>query len=940
MRGFWHRLGALRRGVLWDEVWGPASLPVDQGTRELVAVATAGQAFQVVSGAITYETVQKASAESESSLRREVKVDIKNAMNALFGLIAGGLVGAAALFQQTWGLGGAAAAGLGTALVTQWGLTLTSARTRRQTVSTEYRFLRDLRVETLDRDLPLVIERIRDAGLAPVFLVDELDKIDGLESSMAQLVQRMKHLVADYSFFCFLTDRDYFEYLFDLSRREAYPREHTYFSHRLFVLYRPRDLHAYLDQLLQVTVGSPQATVVTSDEVGKRALAHLLLHRAMMHTFDLQRELARLCDEAGNVTLSPDQLVSHLGYRFNIMVQLAVEHLLNEEEMRDRLDQDPLFGQLAYDALYYVSRSWLGGDGELDVNEAPIDTYLAVRLKDRHEPGLHGADDPEADTRIGEVLGPLDRQFLIDKVRRIANLLANPTLLQNELLSRADLDDLARQLIETIPASDETRLLSEPEEAFRYSWRWDPFGRRLIDLETPAVAEERRHADDALIDDVSTFLAELRLSPAVLAEAGVLRTSPAWTQVLEAHGRLKGFFKSGETYDQLEHDQVIVREYAAMLSARGNLLAATLIVAGVIAHDTGMEVRTGIRAGVEALERAVAFRSTDAETATAALNLPALPFSPVPPQVMLENETFGAWRAHIEEQWRQIEQTESTLDLSEARSRAWDSWRNRLQTNLSGPQAPPPGYYGFPLPDHAELVVEAVRRARTRSGERALSLRWDLGAMTVGEWSQLLFAALDDNDVDDGEYAPLWAAFPALGYLGFGGLVFPLHNLMLDMQSKFKKWARELPLNGPNNWSGPGPPSDPPILLLALDRHSIADGSRPLPERAVLAIRRSELARTTAGTVLPTLLSQPDLWVGWGPLVIEWADEIGPARGSDLPQSLQALRRIDVSRQPHDGKEPLGPDQICGVTSLRELIGMLDPLKTARAEQELDSQPV
>jgi hypothetical protein len=932
MRGFWQRLGVLRSGVLWDEVSGSGGRPADQGMRELVAIATAGQAFQVVSGAITYETVQKASAESESALRREVKVDIKDAMNALLGLIAGGLVGAAALFQQSWGLGGAAAAGLGTALVMQWGLTLTSARTLRQTVNTEYRFLRDLRVETLDRDLPLVIERIRDAGLAPVFLVDELDKIDGLEGSMAQLVQRMKNLVADYSFFCFLTDRDYFEYLFDLSRREAYPREHTYFSHRLFVLYRPRDLHAYLDQLLHVTAGPPQATVVTSDQVGKRALAHLLLHRAMMHTFDLQRELARLCDEAGNVTLGADQLVSHLGYRFNIMVQLAIEHLLNEEEMRDRLDQDPLFGQLAYDALYYVSRSWLGGDGDLDVDDASIDAYLAVRLKDRHD----GAAEPEAGARIGEVLGPLDRQFLIDKVRRIAGLLANPTLLQSELLARADLDDLARQLIETIPASDETRLLSEPEQPSRYSWRWDAFGRRLIDLEMPAVAEERRHADDALIDDVSTFLTQLRLSPAALAESGVLRTSPAWTQVQEAHGRLKRFFLSGEAYEQLEHDQVIVREYAAMLSARGKLLAVTLVVAGVIAHDTGMEVRTGIRAGVEALERAVAFRSTDAETAITALNLPALPFSPVPPQVMLENETLGAWRAHIEEQWRQIEQTESTLDPSDARSRAWNSWRNRLQMNLPGLQTPPPGYYGFPVPDHAELVVEAVRRARTRTGEPSLSLRWDLAGMTVGEWSRLLFAALDDNDVDDDEYAPLWAAFPALAYLGFGGLIFPLQNLMLDMHSKFRKWARELPPIGPNDWPAtPLPPSGPPILLLALDRDSIADGSPPPPERAVLAIRKSELARTTAGSVLPALLSQPDRWGAWGPLVVEWADEIGPARESDLPRALQTLRRIDVSRQPYGGKEPLGPDQLCGMTSLRELIEMLESPQTSR----LESQP-
>jgi hypothetical protein len=103
----------------------------------------------------------------------------------------------------------------------------------------------------------------------------------------------------------------------------------------------------------------------------------------------------------------------------------------------------------------------------------------------------------------------------------------------------------------------------------------------------------------------------------------------------------------------------------------------------------------------------------------------------------------------------------------------------------------------------------------------------------------------------------------------------------------------------------------------------------------VLAIRKSELARTTAGSVLPALLSQPDRWGAWGPLVVEWADEIGPARESDLPRALQTLRRIDVSRQPYGGKEPLGPDQLCGMTSLRELIEMLESPQTSR----LESQP-
>ena len=451
--------------------------------------------------------------------------------------------------------------------------------------------------------------------IAPVFLVDELDKIDELNSSMAHLVQRMKHLVADYSFFCFLTDRDYFEYLFDLSRKEAYPREHTYFSHRLFVIHRPQHLHAYLNQLLHSVGVTPNAPASpTSDELGKCALAHLLLHRAMMHTFDLQRELARVCNEAGYVMLNADQLVTHLGYRFNIMVQLAIEHLLAEEEMRDRLDQDPLSGQLAYDALYYVSRNWLEGDGDLDVGEPAINAYLAVRLKNRKD--AQQRQETEV-ARIGDVLGPLDRQFLIDKIRRIAHLLADPATLQTELYSRPDLDDLGRQLIETVPAGEEMRLLSRMQDPMVYRWHRDPFGRRLIDLEQPTVTTERQHADDALIENLNWWLVEIRLSPTALAESGILRTSPAWSQVQDARVRLSSFSR--------------------------------LVIAGAIARDAGMDVRTGIRVGMETLGRAISFRSADENAAIAAVNYPGLPIPLAPqPAVPLEYDTFGAWRDEIE----------------------------------------------------------------------------------------------------------------------------------------------------------------------------------------------------------------------------------------------------------------------------------------------------
>ena len=119
LRAFWQRIGALQRGVFWSSFYFGAGIsarvrstlwvpnpPPDQGMRELVALSTAAQAFQVVSGAISYETVKKESVENESALKNEFKLDLKDAANALVGLAAGGLVGAAALFAQNWALPG------------------------------------------------------------------------------------------------------------------------------------------------------------------------------------------------------------------------------------------------------------------------------------------------------------------------------------------------------------------------------------------------------------------------------------------------------------------------------------------------------------------------------------------------------------------------------------------------------------------------------------------------------------------------------------------------------------------------------------------------------------------------------------------------------------------------------------------------------------------
>jgi hypothetical protein len=58
-----------------------------------------------------------------------------------------------------------------------------------------------------------LVDHFRRAGLAPVFVVDELDKIDHLAQFMETMVKRLKQFMTERSFFCFIAPREYLEHL-------------------------------------------------------------------------------------------------------------------------------------------------------------------------------------------------------------------------------------------------------------------------------------------------------------------------------------------------------------------------------------------------------------------------------------------------------------------------------------------------------------------------------------------------------------------------------------------------------------------------------------------------------------------------------------------------------------------------------------------------------
>ncbi|HSL70033.1 MAG TPA: hypothetical protein VK864_07300, partial [Longimicrobiales bacterium] len=326
--------------------------------------------------------------------------------------------------------------GIVTALGASLVFKVNTTRKHERSLSREYQFIYDLSVATLDRILPILIERLREAGLAPVFVVDELDKVDELSKRIISMVHHLKKLVAENAFFCFLTNRSYFEEMLAQGSGRAYPVEYTYYTHRLFVVFAPEDFERYLLKRLpnpqlpniqtQAVQSAVQVAPETADLTACAILRWALRHRSQLHVVDLQREIAALRDDEGRVRTAPEDIVSARRNIIDITFQVAIESTLGQRDVIQVMQYRPEFRRLLHDAMYYVSRHWLAGAEEVDLSDAGRDdflVYLESRTGRDEERRPNANDHDSADTRPSVTENDLD--FLFDQVRILADFLSN-----------------------------------------------------------------------------------------------------------------------------------------------------------------------------------------------------------------------------------------------------------------------------------------------------------------------------------------------------------------------------------------------------------------------------------------------------------------------------------------------------------------------------------
>ena len=532
LRDFWVRLGVARTGVLGLQRTGSQSSAAtnSQGMRELVALAGVCDAYRRIAGHVEQSNSDTEDAAQRLEAALSVDTTGKSVVPAIASMLTGGLVGGglalgdAGAIQAT--IGGFVAA-MGSSLVYKWSVT----RSRSRAVKREYKFLFDTSLGTLDRVLPVLLQRLLAAGLAPIFVVDELDKVDHLSDRIFGMVRHLKKLVAESAFFCFLTDRSYFEDMRSRGQRGAYPLEYSYFTHRLFVSYGHDHLHEYLGELLDepnrrpaiADPGAPLPAHTTATPPEYPLLRYMLLHRSEMHALELHRLLKSIRGEDGTVLLELDDLRARATYRMDIGLQLGLEIIVDDSDLQERLRDEPEFQRLLQDALLYPSRMWRQGRMELeftDHQQTEFHDYLVDRMN-RSE--ATRAVEKLASSRTetmracasDDVVELNDVKILWKKVQSYVQLLSDQGPLErrfgewNDARRRSRRPPVDRAVLEPLLGKDNSLLKAVPGRPQVYRWRYDRFGvdpDRRVDSVKLQIEPERDPTTEAI--DLITAFAE------------------------------------------------------------------------------------------------------------------------------------------------------------------------------------------------------------------------------------------------------------------------------------------------------------------------------------------------------------------------------------------------------------------------------------------------
>lgn len=443
LRDLWERAGLLQGGGLFGH---PAD--AGHGLREVLALWTAVRAYHVASDTVVGHAEQGHEEQRSAERSLQTKWAVREILNPVLGLFAGGLVGV-----SVYELNGLLAAVLGTiaALITGAALDMTVRHFKAEKQLLTYKVTLDTSPYALSRLLPQLVTHLRETGLAPVFIVDELNKVKRERERLDELMSHLKSFVAEDAFFCFLTDRDFYELLIAHKRHRKRSASMDSFTDHLYVCYRPSDLREWLKDHIR-----------PEPEAGERAdgaelafIVTALLGQTRMRVQELNRRLRATTDEAGVLQLPVGGPRASPTWVVAAQYQASLEEVLADPGLVDCIGEDPHTFQLALDLLLWPIERW-----------------------SRHEPLLVGPDALEAvlavETDMRELGAPLGEHaqipgplaaILLDALKALARHLANP----EQVAHRPEFEGLTLTPI----------LERDPDDEARYVWRLNRWGQAV-----------------------------------------------------------------------------------------------------------------------------------------------------------------------------------------------------------------------------------------------------------------------------------------------------------------------------------------------------------------------------------------------------------------------------------------------------------------------------
>jgi hypothetical protein len=358
LMAYWERLGWSRQGAFSRE-------PTHRGAAEVAVLQDLAEARLAVVSKAQDKRDSRAGIEAEQE--RKSTVQPTDLLRTSTAIIAGAAVAAGLAVQGDWILAGitgpVVTAGVGATL------TLSSRFARRQSQQDERAYTLKADVESLIHRLPRLLQGLRQVGLHPVFVVDELDKVD--PELVTYLVNNLKTQVTDQSFFCFLTDNA------SANAGEPATAKPRYLAHSLFwdhvyLFQTTPALHGYL----QVFLAEDEAKAGIQREA-VAVLRHILMLRAEHNTLRLHRALDQVLHEGlyARVDEDPQGFVDDPAIRLRLRFALATEWAM--AELAAEINHEPRRLQLAKDVLYRPWRSWR--DNEERCTLSRLGVYREVR---------------------------------------------------------------------------------------------------------------------------------------------------------------------------------------------------------------------------------------------------------------------------------------------------------------------------------------------------------------------------------------------------------------------------------------------------------------------------------------------------------------------------------------------------------------------------------